>query len=90
MRPLREVMQNADDARADRLVVCINKDFLQFINDGECLTRQTINGDVQGSQKRINQINTDLSAFDNKMDDPTVSGNLRYWASFDASFFRYD
>ena len=76
VRPLREVMQNADDARADRLVVCINEDFLQFINDGECLTRQWINGAVHGSQRRINQINTDLSAFDNKMDDPTVSGNF--------------
>jgi hypothetical protein len=76
VRPLREVMQNADDARADRLVICINEEFLQFINDGECLTRQMINGVVHGSQRRINQINTDLSAFDNKMDDPTVSGNF--------------
>jgi len=76
VRPLREVMQNADDARADRLVIYISEKYLEFVNDGECLTRQVVDGVVHGSQKRINQINTDLSAFDNKMDDPTMSGNF--------------
>lgn len=77
LRPLREIMQNADDARADRLLILVKDEGLHFYNDGECLTRKkNKDGSISGSQKTINQINTDLSALNNKQVDPSVSGNF--------------
>ena len=39
LRPLREVTQNSDDARADRICVRLTEDSLSFSNDGQTLAR---------------------------------------------------
>ena len=38
LRPLRELIQNADDARSDRIAIRISGDSMVFSNDGLTLT----------------------------------------------------
>ena len=81
IRPLREIMQNSDDAFAERLVISVNKEEIYFFNDGECLT-DWVEKDSYGNEERfgtltrIHQINTDFSAEDNKSVNSRVSGNF--------------
>ncbi|SVE40118.1 uncharacterized protein METZ01_LOCUS492972, partial [marine metagenome] len=41
LRPLRELIQNADDVRSDRVAIRIDSKQLTFWNDGKTLTKDT-------------------------------------------------
>ena len=76
IRPLREIIQNADDAYAERLAIVVDENSISFFNDGECLTVYKGENKRKGSIVRIHQINSDFASEDNKSLNSRTSGNF--------------
>ncbi len=69
LRPLRELIQNADDAQADRVAIKIDESGMTFLNDGKTMTSDTETG--MGTVEAIMYIEGG-----SKKDEEKTSGNF--------------
>jgi hypothetical protein len=72
IRPLRELIQNADDARSDRIAICVDEGGLSFYNDGLTMSLdRDEDGRLSGTLYAIMEISGAT-----KKEDEKVSGNF--------------
>jgi len=71
LRPLRELIQNSDDARSDRIAIRISGDSMVFSNDGLTLTMNTDGSEGGGTLNALMELDSG-----HKERDPDSSGHF--------------